>query len=113
MAFSKFDIFHLGEKELATVGRGISHPARIRILDCLLKNPGLTPSQLTELLPLSFPTVSQHLKILRNTHLVSYEEIYPNVYYSLNSQNSASIKELIRSICQIATKRNKRLRAVQ
>lgn len=56
--------------ELAKVSKSLSHPARIVILQILSKHKDRTCKELVAELPLSQPTVSQHLKELLNAGLI-------------------------------------------
>lgn len=69
----KKEIFPDDLQELARFARGISHPARLAILRYLAKTPVCITGDISEYLPLSRTTVSQHLKELRNLGLIHGE----------------------------------------
>ena len=63
----KFDTSH---QELARFARAISHPARLAILEYLSKTKSCISGDISNNLPLSRTTVSQHLKELRDLGLI-------------------------------------------
>jgi DNA-binding transcriptional ArsR family regulator len=63
----KFDTSH---QELARFARVISHPARLAILEYLSKTKSCISGDISNHLPLSRTTVSQHLKELRDLGLI-------------------------------------------
>ena len=72
-------------KEINKLGKGIGNTARYRILEALQRSPK-TVSQLTKIVKLSQPAVSQHLKTLVSCNLVDYEKNGQQVEYRLNTK---------------------------
>jgi DNA-binding transcriptional ArsR family regulator len=72
-------------KEINEFGKGIGNKSRYRILEALLKGPK-TVGGLVEIVGLSQPAVSQHLKTLRGSHLVIDERHGQEVLYSVNTE---------------------------
>jgi len=70
MAVSKRNEFNSKVVEIAELAKVLSHPARILIIKVLSKNKDRTCKELVAELPLSQPTVSQHLKELLNAKLI-------------------------------------------
>jgi len=58
------------QKEIAKYAKAFSHPARIAILELLVKQCDCICNDLVESLPLAQSTVSQHLKILKEVGLM-------------------------------------------
>lgn len=73
--------------DFAAFAKALSHPARIRILGILFKNSPLTCGEIVKLLPLSQPSVSQHLKELIKAGLVSALHEHPKVKYSFKNSS--------------------------
>lgn len=67
---SKFDD---NLQELARFGKAISHPARLAILQYLAQTESCISGDISDQLPLSRTTVSQHLKELRDLGLIHGE----------------------------------------
>lgn len=70
---NKSDNFNKTQKELARFARVISHPARLSILKYLSETKTCISGDISDQLPLSRSTVSQHLKELRNIGLIHGE----------------------------------------
>ncbi|CAH0536896.1 ArsR/SmtB family transcription factor [Vibrio marisflavi] len=86
-AFSATEAELTSERNLASLAKAISHPARIRILKILLtldNNNGCLNSDLVSELGLAQSTVSEHLKILKLSNLITAEPIPPRVCYRIN-----------------------------
>lgn len=70
MAASKTSLFGQKEVRLARIAKALAHPARIAILQLLLRNESCICGDIVEELPLSQSTVSQHLKALKAAGLI-------------------------------------------
>ena len=68
-----------GEKQvaLAKIAKALGHPARIAILQVLMKQDSCVCNDIVLQLPLAQATVSQHLKVLKEAGLIQ-GEIAPN-----------------------------------
>jgi len=69
----KADIFDIKLQELARFTKVISHPARLAILQYLAETKTCISGDISDKLPLSRTTVSQHLKELRDMGLIHGE----------------------------------------
>jgi ArsR family transcriptional regulator len=70
MGASKTEHFTERQNQLATLAKALGHPARIAIMDYLLKVDTCICGDIVNELPLAQPTVSQHLKELKNAGLI-------------------------------------------
>lgn len=70
MGASKTLIFSDQDNMLADLAKALAHPARIKILKYLLQSKTCICGDLVDLVQLSQPTVSQHLKVLKDARLV-------------------------------------------
>src|SRR6187431_412548 len=70
MGATKTTHFTDRQNELATLAKALGHPARIAILDHLLKVNACVCGDIVNELPLAQPTISQHLKELKNAGLI-------------------------------------------
>lgn len=73
MGASKTDHFTDKQNEVATLAKALGHPARVAIIDYLLKVNACICGDIVNELPLAQPTVSQHLKELKNAGLIKGE----------------------------------------
>ena len=69
----KHQVFDKELQELATFAKVISHPARLAILKYLAETKTCISGDISDKLPLSRTTVSQHLKELRELGLIHGE----------------------------------------
>jgi len=67
---NKSEKFDNSLQELATFAKVISHPARLAILQYLAETKTCISGDISDYLPLSRTTVSQHLKELRDLGLI-------------------------------------------
>ena len=58
------------QQEMATIFKALGHPARVAIMEHLLKINACIVGDIVDELPLAQPTVSQHLKELKNAGLI-------------------------------------------
>lgn len=70
MGLSKTEEFTVRDNRLATYAKALAHPARIAILQLLIKKQTCICGDLVDELPLSQSTVSQHLKELKVAGLI-------------------------------------------
>lgn len=63
---------HFTDKQngIATLAKALGHPARIAIVEYLIKADDCICGDIVNELPLAQPTVSQHLKELKNAGLI-------------------------------------------
>ena len=68
----------------AALCKALGHPARIRIVEHLKTENRCICGQIVEILPLAQSTVSQHLKVLKESGLVRGEVEGPRTCYCLD-----------------------------
>ena len=70
MGLTKSDLFTRQQNDIAAMAKAIAHPARIAILQHLLKKNACVTGLLVEELGLAQATTSQHLKELKSAGIV-------------------------------------------
>jgi ArsR family transcriptional regulator len=85
-------------EELAKLAWALAHPARVRIVRLLISRTSCMCGEIVEEMPLAQSTVSQHLKILKESGLVQGEIDGPRVCYCINKAALAKLKKLIAAI---------------
>jgi len=70
MGASKTEQFSESHNAMATLLKALGHPARVAIIEYLLKAENCICGDIVNELPLSQPTVSQHLKELKAAGLI-------------------------------------------
>jgi len=83
------------DEELAKLAWAIAHPARVRILRILLARQACICGELVDQMTLAQSTVSQHLKILKESGLIAGEIDGPKVCYCVNPAALARLKGLV------------------
>jgi ArsR family transcriptional regulator len=83
------------DEQVAKFAWAIAHPARVRILRILLARQACICGELVDQMTLAQSTVSQHLKILKESGLIMGEIDGPKVCYWVNPTVLAQFKELI------------------
>jgi DNA-binding transcriptional ArsR family regulator len=81
----------------AHICQGLADSKRILILYALADKPKYV-SELAEILDIPQPTVSRHLKVLRERSLVISERDGAAVYYSLTDERVIKALDLLRSV---------------
>ena len=84
--------------QLARLARALAHPARVRILRVLIRRAACVCGELVDELPLAQSTVSQHLKVLKESGLVMGEVDGPKVCYCVNPAVLKRLKDLIAAL---------------
>ncbi len=70
MGISKTDLFTTEQNELALIAKAFAHPARVAIIEHLLKANQCINSDLVDELGLAQATISQHLKELKTIGII-------------------------------------------
>jgi ArsR family transcriptional regulator len=81
----------------ANICQGLSDPKRILILYALRDRP-MYVNELAEALDVPQPTVSRHLKVLRERRLVATRREGPSVLYSLADARVIEALDILRSV---------------
>jgi ArsR family transcriptional regulator len=70
MGATKTEHFTDKQNQIATIAKALGHPARIAIIEYLMKVKECICGDIVNELPLAQPTVSQHLKELKNAGII-------------------------------------------
>ena len=84
MGITKTEVFKEKENKIAKLLKAVGHPARVAIIDYLLKVDSCICKDIVNELPLSQPTISQHLKELKTVGLIQGTIEGNSVCYCLN-----------------------------
>jgi ArsR family transcriptional regulator len=80
---------------IADVARALAHPARVRIVTFLMSRPGCIGGDIVGEVGLAQSTVSEHLRILKDSGLVVGQIERPRICYSLDPAALAPLHALI------------------
>jgi DNA-binding transcriptional ArsR family regulator len=95
MGLTKTEEFKKTHLDLATLAKALGHPARIAILQFLIKSKSCICGDIVDELPLSQSTVSQHLKELKNAGLIKGNIDGPSVCYCIDEKNWVRAQKLL------------------
>lgn len=85
----------LEEERLAALFKALGHPARVRILRILCERQECVCGDLVELMPLAQSTVSEHLRILKESGLIQGRVEGPRRCYCVDSSVLETLKSLV------------------
>ncbi|HPI11081.1 MAG TPA: metalloregulator ArsR/SmtB family transcription factor [Catalimonadaceae bacterium] len=94
MGVTKSNLFTAEQNELALVAKSFSHPARVAILQYLLKTNACINSNLVQELGLAQATISQHLRELKDIGIIQGNIEGASMSYCINPARWAEIKGL-------------------
>lgn len=95
MGTTKTDDFTVRQNKIARYMKALGHPARIAILEILIKRQACVCGDIVDELPLSQSTVSQHLKELKEAGLIKGEIEGVKVCYCINEKEWEIAKNYI------------------
>lgn len=92
MGTSKTEEFTLRQNKTAKYMKALAHPARIAILEVLIKKNACMCGDIVDVLPLSQSTVSQHLKELKEAGLIKGDIEGVKVCYCIDEKEWSQAK---------------------
>jgi ArsR family transcriptional regulator len=98
MGASKTEQFTDQQNELAVLAKALGHPARIAIIEFLLKVDTCICGDIVNELPLAQPTVSQHLKELKNAGLIKGNFEGASICYCIDEVGFEKIKGFFQDV---------------
>ena len=84
MGTSKTEIFTEQQNNLARLAKALGHPARIAIIEFLVKTNACFCGDIVEEIGLAQATVSQHLKELKNAGIIKGSVEGTSICYCIN-----------------------------
>ncbi len=94
------------QNQMAIIAKALGHPARIAIIEYLLKVNQCICGDIVNELPLSQSTVSQHLKELKNAGLIQGSIEGNAICYCINENTIENLNQFIQHISSEIIKRN-------
>ena len=94
------------QKEIAEIAKALGHPARVAIIDYLASVDTCICGDIVKELPLAQPTVSQHLKELKNAGLIKGNVEGNAICYCINETTLEKFNNYINHISAETKKRN-------
>ena len=98
MGISKTEHFTEEQNDVAKLMKALSHPARIAIVEYLLSVDTCICNDIVDEIKLAQPTVSQHLKELKNAGIIQGEIDGKAICYCINPETLKKMEHFISEI---------------
>jgi DNA-binding transcriptional ArsR family regulator len=95
MGLSKTEEFTIKDNRIAKYAKALAHPARVAILQFLIKRQACVCGDIVDELPLSQSTVSQHLKELKEAGLIKGDVDGARVCYCIDGKEWENASALL------------------
>ena len=100
MGTTKSEHFTEEQNEISRIAKALGHPARVAIIDYLLKVNACIGNDILEEIPLAQPTISQHLKVLREANLIKGTVDGNAICYCINETTFKLLKHYFKTISE-------------
>lgn len=92
MGLTKSNLFTEQQNRIAAMAKALAHPARIAILEHLIRKGTCVCGDIVDELPLSQSTISQHLKAMKDAGIIRGEIDGSYRCYCIDEQCCASFR---------------------
>lgn len=106
MGISKTEHFNDRQNQIAVMAKALGHPARIAIMEYLMSVDTCICGDIVNVLPLAQPTVSQHLKELKNAGLIKGNIEGNAICYCIDPSAIALLKGYFANVTEVLEKKN-------
>jgi len=93
MGVTKTDLFTEEQNTIAVMAKAFAHPARVAIIECLLKANACINGDLVQELGLAQATISQHLRELKDIGIIQGTIDGSKINYCINSNRWEEFKK--------------------
>nr|WP_314492185.1 metalloregulator ArsR/SmtB family transcription factor [uncultured Chryseobacterium sp.] len=104
MGATKTEHFTDKQNQIATIAKALGHPARIAIIEYLMNVNECICGDIVNELPLAQPTVSQHLKELKNAGIIKGNISGNAICYCIDEKTIEILNTYFSAIVQTVTK---------
>jgi len=104
MGVSKTEIFSEEQNKIAVLAKALGHPARVAILQHLFNTNSCVCGELVDIIGLAQPTISQHLKELKNLGLIKGNISGTSICYCIDQETWTAMKTTLTSFLEQATR---------
>ncbi|MXS70125.1 ArsR/SmtB family transcription factor [Chryseobacterium binzhouense] len=104
MGATKTEHFTEQQNKMANIAKALGHPARIAIIEYLLKVNECICGDIVNELPLAQPTVSQHLKELKNAGIIKGNIEGNSVCYCIDEKTIEILNAYFSKIIETVSK---------
>jgi len=106
MGATKTAHFTRRQNSIAIITKALGHPARIAIMEHLVKVNACICGDIVNELPLAQPTISQHLKELRNAGLIKGTIEGNSICYCIDEKAIGKLQAYFEQMSTALAKRN-------
>lgn len=106
MGTTKTENYTRQQNETAQLLKALAHPARIAIIEYLLSVDSCICNDIVAELPLAQPTVSQHLRELKNAGIIQGNIEGNSICYCINPESFKKLEHFTEQIFQKIEKQN-------
>ena len=103
MGATKTEHFSERQNQIANIAKALGHPARIAIIEYLMKVNECICGDIVNELPLAQPTVSQHLKELKNAGIIKGNIEGNSICYCIDEKTIEILNVYFSKIVQTVT----------
>ncbi|MDG1803803.1 metalloregulator ArsR/SmtB family transcription factor [Flavicella sp.] len=103
MGLTKSEKFTEAQNQIAALAKVLGHPARIAILQHIVKMDSCICGDLVQEIGLAQPTISQHLKELKNSGIIKGNIEGTSVCYCIDQENWAQIGNTFASFFEFSS----------
>jgi ArsR family transcriptional regulator len=103
MGATKKEHYTKQQNQIATIAKALGHPARIAIIEYLIKVNECICGDIVNELPLAQPTVSQHLKELKNAGIIKGNIEGNSICYCIDEKTIDILNSYFSTIVQTVT----------
>lgn len=86
------------QKQISQLAKALAHPARVQIVETLLRRKTCIGCDIVEEIGLAASTTSEHLRILKEAGVITGEIERPRVCYSLNPDSLLPLTALLNAL---------------
>jgi len=104
MGATKTEHYTERQNQIATIAKALGHPARITIIEYLLKVNECICGDIVNELPLAQATVSQHLKELKNAGIIKGNIEGNSICYCIDEKTIEIVNAYFLNMVQTITK---------
>ncbi len=98
MGLAKSQLFDESQNQISEFAKAFAHPARVAIIQELIRRQSCICSELVDELPLSQSTISQHLKELKRIGILKGEVEGVRICYCIDEENWQRAKAVFSEI---------------
>ncbi|MFA5905508.1 MAG: metalloregulator ArsR/SmtB family transcription factor [Desulfobacula sp.] len=85
-------------EQLAKIFKALGHPTRIKIVEHLIRINTCVCGEIVNIFPFSQSTISQHLKILKESGIVCGEVEGPKTYFCVDKSVLEQFRQYIKTL---------------